>query len=343
MKLPRLMRSAESTPAADLLENSAHSETAARPVVLFVLGMTRSGTSALTRVLSLCGATLPSGMKGADSHNLSGYWEPRASLLLNHAILRRNGSTMFDPSLRLQEKGAFDAKEEAACIAKIKAFLNTMPAAPLLVIKDLQITALAGMWFEAAQLAGFDIAAVIAVRHPQEVLASLSTFLRRTSSELASATWLKFTLLAERHTRGVPRVFVDYANLLDDWRREITRISTALAIDLNTRDEGAIDEFLTPGLRRQQYCGPVPDRFGADWMSTVYKVMRTAARDEPWDESVLDRVFEAYRASEHDFRVAFENCRELSNSVLARLMRPSVMKMNLELVAMAHRRKGTWA
>ncbi|MCV7398937.1 sulfotransferase family protein [Mycobacterium fragae] len=305
--------------------------------------MTRSGTSALTRVLSLCGATLPSGMKGADSHNLSGYWEPRASLLINHSILRRNGSTMFDPSLRLQEEGAFDAKEKAACIAKIEAFLNRLPAAPLLVIKDLQITVLSGLWFEAAHQAGFDVAAVNAVRHPQEVLASLSTFLRRTSSELASAGWLKYTLLAERHTRGVPRVFVDYANLLDDWRREITRISTALAVDLNIRDEDAIDEFLRPGLRRQRYCGPVPDRFGADWMSTVYEVMEKAARDEPWDESVLDRVFEAYRASERDFRVAFENCRKLSNGVLARLMRPSVMKMNLELIAMAHRRKGTWA
>jgi hypothetical protein len=343
VKLARLIKPAEIIPTADLLENSARPETAARPVVLFVLGMTRSGTSALTRVLSLCGATLPSGMKGADSYNLSGYWEPRASLLLNHSILRRHGSTMFDPSLRLQEEGAFDAEEKAACIAKIEAFLNRLPAAPLLVIKDLQITALSGMWFEAAHLAGFDIAAVIAVRHPQEVIASLSTFLRRTSSELASATWLKYTLLAERDTRDLPRVFVDYANLLDDWRGEIKRISTALAIDLNTRDEGAIEAFLTPGLRRQQYCGPVQDRFGADWMSTVYEVMRMAARDEPWDESVLDRVFEAYRASEHDFRVAFENCRNLSNRVLVRLMRPSIMKMNLELIAMAHRRKGTWA
>ena len=34
---------------------------AAKPVALFVLGIGRSGTSALTRVLSLCGAALPPG------------------------------------------------------------------------------------------------------------------------------------------------------------------------------------------------------------------------------------------------------------------------------------------
>jgi hypothetical protein len=161
--------------------------------------------------------------------------------------------------------------------------------------------------------------------------------------------WLKYCLLAERHTRALPRAFVDYANLLDDWRREITRISKTLAIDLNTRDEGAIEEFLTPDLWRQRHCGPVTDRFGTDWMSAVYQAMRAAARDEPWDVSVLDRVFEAYRVSEHDFRTSFENClalvaigadRQHSNNVL---FQPFIRKLVREAVAMAHRRKGTWA
>ncbi len=56
--------------------------------------------------------------------------------------------------------------------------------------------------------------------------------------------WLKYNLLAERNTRALPRVFVDYANLLEDWRREVKRISAALAIDLSTRNESAIEQFL---------------------------------------------------------------------------------------------------
>ena len=75
----------------------AQGGTATRPVVLFVLGMGRSGTSALTRVLSLCGATLPTGMMGADAGNPRGYWEPRAALRLNEKFLGRRGSTYFDP------------------------------------------------------------------------------------------------------------------------------------------------------------------------------------------------------------------------------------------------------
>ena len=274
--------------------------------------MGRSGTSALTRILSLCGGTLPAELKGADSHNPRGYWEPRATLSLNEAILRRHGSVVFDPSVRVLEDGAFDAEEKATCIAEIGTFLTRLPAAPLVVIKGPFITVLSGMWFEAARLAGFDVAAVISVRHPQEVIASQAAA-GPMSPELSSAVWLKANLLAERHTRAVPRVFVEYANLLDDWRRKIARISKTLAIDLNTRDEGAIEKFLTSDLRHQRTCSPVTDRFGTDWMSAVYEAMRAAARDEPLDMSALNRIFDAYRESEHAFRMAFENCRALAS------------------------------
>ncbi len=242
--------------------------------------------------------------------------------------------------MRLQEEGALDADEKAAYIAEIRAFLTALPAAPLVVIKDLNITALSSMWFEAARLAGFDIVTVIAVRHPQEVTASLAAF-NRAAPELASALWLKYTLLAERDTRGLPRVFVEYTNLLDDWRRETKRISAALAIDLNTRDEGAIEEFLKPDLHRQRHCGPVTEPFGADWISTVYEALRAAARDEPLDQSALDRVFEAYRASEHGFRTAFEDFHRLHK--FNWLIRPSIVNLVYEVLAMAHRRSGPWA
>ncbi|MDV3129214.1 sulfotransferase family protein [Mycobacterium sp. 21AC1] len=316
------------------------SGSAPRPVALFVLGVPRSGTSALTRVLSLCGATLPTGLSGADPRNPRGYWEPRASLHLNNTILRSHGSAVFDTSLRLQEDGGFDADQKAGCVNKIGEFLSTLPAAPLVLIKDLQITLLSSVWFEAARAAGFDITVVNMVRPPQEVIASgAADFL--TSPELGSALWLKFNLLAEKSSRGLPRVFVEYANLLDDWRREVKRISVALGIDFGTRDEDAIEDFLTPDLHRQRHTGPVTETFGTDWISVVYDELHAAARDEPWDQSALDRVYAEYRASEQGFRTVFENSQRLHK--LNRFIRPSILKLRYEAVAMAHRRRGTWA
>lgn len=312
----------------------------ARPVVLFVLGMNRSGTTALTRLLSLCGCTLPPGLVGAMADNPLGYFEPRKANYLNEAILYRHGSSMFDPTLRLQEEGELDGKAKAASVAKIEAYLNTLPASPLVVIKDPRITLLSGVWFDAARLAGFDIMTVIAVRHPQEVIASVAAQISA-SPDLLSALWLKFNLLAERNTRGMPRVFVEYANVLDDWRREVKRISAALRIDLDARNDGAIDEFLKPDLRRQRYSGPVTEPFGTDWVSAVYETLGAAARDEPWDHSALDHAFEAYQASAHGFRTVFDDFRRLKK--LNRLIRPSIFKLIMEVGALAHGRRGTWA
>jgi hypothetical protein len=53
-----------------------------KPLVL-VVGTGRAGTSALTRTLSLCGGSLPSGLLGAHEINPTGFWEPRDSVHLN--------------------------------------------------------------------------------------------------------------------------------------------------------------------------------------------------------------------------------------------------------------------
>jgi hypothetical protein len=316
----------------------------ARPVVLFVLGMGRSGTSALTRVLSLCGATLPGAMIGSFVGNPLGYWEPREVFHLDDAFLRRHGSAGYDPTLRLQEEDAVDAKDRAAWIAKIRAYLTTLPASPLVVIKHPPLVTLSELWFEAAPLAGFDIAAVIAVRHPQEVIASSASLGRLqtgSSQELPAALWLKYNLLSERNTRGLPRVFVEYPNLLDNWRLEVKRIAAALPIDLSTRDDPAIEKYLQKDQQHQRHGGPVTEFFGTDWFSVVYETLCAAARDEAWDASALDRVFEAYRASERTFRTAFEEFNGLNKS--NRAIRPAMLKLGMEVLAIAHRRKGTWA
>ncbi|MEB4212255.1 sulfotransferase family protein [Mycobacterium sp. 94-17] len=319
---------------------AAQNKTEGRRVALFVLGMNRSGTSALTRVLSLCGGVLPTGLMGAMPDNPLGHWEPRAANYLNEGILSRRGSTLFDPTLRMWEKGSLQGKGKVACIGQIRTFLRTLPAEPLVVIKDPRITVLSDLWFEAARLDGLDIVTVIAVRHPQEVIGSVAAS-SGASPELASALWLKYNLLAERDTRGVPRVFVEYANLLQDWRREVARISAALAVDLDNRDEEATDEFLREDLHRQRVRGPLAEPFGTDWVSTVYDALCAAAQDQPVDRATLDRVFDAYRASEYGFRKVLEDFNRYHR--LNRLFRPSIMRLFGETLAVGHRRSGTWA
>lgn len=278
----------------------------ARPTIVLVFGMGRSGSSALARVLSLCGCGLPAELVGATEANPLGHWEPHEALNLNETFLSAHGASWHDPTLRLQGEVAIDPQLRATYVGKIKEFLRSLPSAPLLVIKEPRITALSEYWFEAVHEAGFSVGVVVPVRHPQEVAASLETR-DRASPELSGALWLKYNLLAERQSRGVPRVFVDYLRLLTDWRTEISRISAALSVDLSRRDDGAIESFLRHDLRRQRHGGQVAEIFGQPWISRVYAALSAAARDEPADMGALDEVFDAYRACERAFRVAAED------------------------------------
>lgn len=284
----------------------AVTQAAVPPTVVLVFGMGRSGSSALARVLSLCGCGLPAELVGATEANPLGHWEPHDALDLNEAFLSVHGASWYDPTLRLHEEIAVDPQQRTAYIGQIKEFLRSLPSTPLLVIKEPRITALSEYWFEAVREVGFSIRVVIPVRHPQEVVASLDAR-DRASPELSSALWLKYNLLAERQSRGAARVFVDYLNLLTDWRSEMSRISAALSIDLSARDESAIEEFLRRDLRRQRHDGPATEVFGQPWVSRVYTALSAAARDEPVDTATLDEVFDAYRACERAFRVALED------------------------------------
>lgn len=315
-----------------------------RPVALFVVGMGRSGSSALARVLSLCGAALPPGLLGPTRDSPRGYFEPRAAIQINEDILRSHGSSGYDPSLRMQDEGAMSAEDRAAWVERIRRYLSGLPAAPLTVIKEPKIALLGALWFEAAQLAGFDVVTAISVRHPGEVIESLARRGQRqryvhNSPALVAAWWLKYTLLAERDTRGLPRAFVDYDNLLADWRREMKRVSLALGIDLSGSDDAAIEEYLCPELRHHQDHGPAPEPFGTDWLSASYQAVGAAARDESCDLAALDRVYEQYRAGERGFRLAFDGYRRYRH--LSWLMPSGVVRLGLRALPLAQRRHRT--
>ena len=308
-----------------------------RPTIVFVLGAGRSGTSALTRVLSLCGATLPPGMLGAISTNRRGCWEPREVIAINQAIRhRRAHGSGWDLGLTA----------DADSVAAVTSYLAGLPAAPVTVIKEPTLTALSSIWFEGARRAGYDVAAIIPVRHPGDctrsaaALAAAQNYVQ-SSPELSGAGWLKHSLLAERVTREIPRVFVDYTALLDDWRTQIKRMAVELGIELHQRNEDVIEAFLAPDLRHHHYQGPVIEPFGGDWMATVYGALGAATRDEPFDSAELDRVYTAYRDAEQGFRVAFAGLSRYRN--VNRLLHPTLVRWTLSALGRLHGNTGTWA
>jgi hypothetical protein len=276
--------------------------------ILFILGVGRSGTSMLARVLSLCGGALPERLKDPNPANPTGFWEPLEALKLNDEFLLRHHATYFDPTLRLQGEVPFSRNEKDNYVGQIRAFLEQCPDVPLLVIKEPRITAVFEFWREAAEQAGFAAKVIIPVRHPQEVVASLAAWVEA-SQELWSAVWLKYNLLAERNSRHLPRVFVEYSSLLGDWRAQVARISRSLAVELAPDEAVSVDAFLNPNLHRLRRPGPIDEPFAYPWLSDTYALLSGAAHDRPLDVAKLDEIMRAYRTCERAFRISLDESR----------------------------------
>ena len=64
--------------------------------VILVLGMHRSGTSALARTVNLLGAAAPRTLMPADPSNPRGFWESNKLVPIDEAILAAMGSSWHD-------------------------------------------------------------------------------------------------------------------------------------------------------------------------------------------------------------------------------------------------------
>src|SRR5215207_5783818 len=104
-------------------------------VALLVLGMHRSGTSAVARMLSLLGAALPEHVIGAARGNESGHWEPERLVKLHEEMLAEAGShwddwRRFEPTALGPERLSHYRSTIAQLIAE------EYDDAPLFVLKD---------------------------------------------------------------------------------------------------------------------------------------------------------------------------------------------------------------
>jgi hypothetical protein len=227
---------------------------------IIVLGMHRSGTSALTGCLGLLGVELGSNMIPAHSeHNAKGHWEHREVVALNDRVLASMERTWHD------ERGLPDGWSKPptadAFIGVIKTLLQReFASSPLWGLKDPRLCRLLPIWLEAITEIGAKSFFILALRHPEEVTRSLA---RRDGipKELAYLLWLKYMLEAERASRGHPRIVVSYESLLADWRKALSPLASCLGLELPLSEPKIsvrIDDFLSPSLRHFASATEIP-------------------------------------------------------------------------------------
>lgn len=218
---------------------------------IVVLGMHRSGTSALTRILSLRGAALPRRlMPPVEFNNETGFWEPQEIVMVHERLLAAIGSSWDD--VHSIDDEWFDSDEAKSYQNQLVTILeDDFGQAPLFLLKDPRICRLLPLWVSAFEQMGVRPLFVIIARNPFEVTRSLGAR-DGFSSHKALMLWLRYVLEAEKGSRGYPRTFVTFDSLLSDWRNVTDRIGNELGIQwpISTEEASeAVATFLTPRRR----------------------------------------------------------------------------------------------
>jgi len=216
---------------------------------ILVLGMHRSGTSALTGVLDILGINLGQELMQAHEMNEKGFFE-------NERIYNFNDQELF-PALKStwddigilkdnwqNENNLQDLYKKAKDI-----ILSEYKNSNLFAIKDPRICILFPFWEKILKNLNIDIKVIIPLRNPIEVAISLE---KRDGFKVKKSLmlWTKHVLYAEYYSREYKRLFVDYNVLLSDTTGSIKSIQDKFNLHNTIEDiKIKLQNFLDANLK----------------------------------------------------------------------------------------------
>ena len=275
---------------------------------LVVLGMHRSGTSALAGLLQLLGVDLGHDLIPPDeSTNPKGFFENMNIIRTNEALLQHLHSSwenqLLLPENWWQQSHLFDHKNKI-----IRLLQQEFNNSELFGIKDPRLCLLLPLWQEIFQELHIIPYYLIMIRHPLEVAASLD-HREHFSYQKSVILWMNAMLSAELYSRNCPRLFIVFEDLLKNPQKILTTLSDVLALSFPRRFEEiehAVHKFLTPGLKHHSFENTRLDHAVPPLISQYYQVLKQFAQHDDkhaQDVRQIDKIRKAY----HDLSDWFYN------------------------------------
>jgi hypothetical protein len=260
-----------------------------RPDPVFIIGMHRSGTSALGGALAPLGLTVGKTVMppSSEAGNPKGYYENLAITELHDRFLASIKSIWWDhklvPNRRFTSAAGRRFRDELLQLL-IDEFGQGRP-----LIKDPRICRLMPLWLplidEWFPLARF----ILPIRHPVEVAYSLR---KRDGLKLdvGLKVWAVHVLEGERTTRRFTRMFTTYDQLLQSPVETVAHLAASL--DLAAQPvPAAVSGQVDPALRHH---ANLPWPPGEPWQDLTLSIYHTLVSAEPGNEEKLDRLRKDY-------------------------------------------------
>lgn len=248
--------------------------------ILVILGMHRSGTSAVARVCNLLGADLGQRLMPPQADNPTGFWEHTELHDVHDALFAALGYT-WDDGRKLPDQwwqsGAVRPFRQQLLEILQRDFKDSL----LPCVKDPRMSRLVPLWIGLLREIAWQPLFLHTLRHPHAIAESLKVrngFPYDKSNYLTLRYWIE----GEAATRGERRAFMSYEDLLNVWppaiRSPWQRLGLPWPADNHIPDT-VIRGFLTTELQHHQGGKLAPGRLG-QWLMRLHAARLAAAQSE---------------------------------------------------------------
>ena len=261
---------------------------AASSRAIVVIGMHRSGTSAVARGLAALGVYLGDNFLDAQPENPTGYWEDRGLVDLNERVLRMLGLAWDDcapiDAARFSGWRMWRLRRETSRYLR-----RRFTSQALWGFKDPRTIRVLPFWLRVLQRCTAEDAYLLVIRNPASVAASLHAR-QGMPAEAAQRLWLSYVVPFLDRLAAKRLVVVDYDLLMADPREQLQRMARKLDLAApSAQVDSFVNDFLDVNLRHTLFS---PEEMDADTESgrltrEAYGLLRAVAQDR----AALDDAF----------------------------------------------------
>lgn len=254
-----------------------------RPDPVFIIGMHRSGTSALGGVLESLGLSVGKSVMPPQKDNPKGFYENLALTELHDKFLESIGSRWDDP------KPLDEAQFQGAAARRFRDGLFRLlvgefgESRPL--VKDPRICRLIPLWVPLIKEHFSQAQFILPIRHPVAVAHSLVQRGELTIDE-SLKLWVVHVIEGERNTRDFSRAFTTY----DDLMQSPVDTVLCLAKSAGLREDGvaaAVSKQIDSTLRHHTKSSWPP---GAADEALILAIHQALLSEESGKQEELDRL-----------------------------------------------------
>lgn len=255
---------------------------------VYVVGMHRSGTSAVTGLLGQLGLGMPADedLVPASADNERGHWESRSIVQVNNQLFRRYGGLLFSPPSLSEgwqhDTGLQDLRAEAA--RRVQDSFGHRPIA----LKDPRCCITLPFW---QMVIDPPVAAVFVFRDPVEVAQSLRA---RSGLPLVHglAAWERYVRAASTNLHGITTLAADFERVLSDpaaWCEELIGFLSEVGVTIDRERRDAAGTFVKTELHHQRAGSELTPGPATGSRFVLDELRRRQGTHVPWQSPDLGR------------------------------------------------------